>query len=235
MSPILNFYKSSIGKKWIVALTGLVLIAYVLGHLAGNLQIYLPPLWINRYATFLHSLGPILWIIRFFLIGCFVLHIVTTIFLAAQNRAARPQKYETPVRIQATTASRTMILTGLIVLSFVIYHLLHFTVRNTDARFHVRSTEHPQGMLADEYDVHTMVILGFQDKLSASFYLLGVFLLCLHLSHGFSSVLQTLGLNSPKLTAGLMTGGKLLAWVIFAGYASIPLSVWLKFLTITPH
>lgn len=234
MSPILNFYKSSIGKKWIVALTGLVLIAYVLGHLAGNLQIYLPPLWINRYAEGLHSMGPLLWVVRAFLLLVFVTHIVTTILLAKQNRVARPQKYDQPVRIQASTASRTMVISGLIVLSFVVFHLLHFTARTTDPRFAPHSAEHPQGLLKGEYDVHTMVILGFQDKLAASFYLLGLFLLCMHLSHGFSSVLQTLGLNSPKLTAGLITGGRLLAWAIFAGYASIPLSVWLNILKIQP-
>lgn len=232
MNPIISFYKSSIGKKWIVALTGLVLIAYVLGHLAGNLQIFLPPLWINRYAHFLHSLGPILWIIRFFLLGCFVLHIVTTILLAAQNRAARPEKYNMPVRIQASAASRAMVASGTIVLVFVIYHLLHLTARVTDPRFEVRSAQHPMGILQDEYDVHTMVILAFQNKAVAGFYLLGVFLLCLHLSHGFSSVLQTLGLNSPKLTSALIHGGRFLAWAIFAGYASIPLAVWLQILKI---
>ena len=121
-----------------------------------------------------------------------------------------------------------MVVSGLIVLSFVVYHLLHFTARTTDPRFQAK----PAGLLADEYDVHTMVILGFQDKLAASFYLLGIFLLCMHLSHGFSSVLQTLGLNSPKLTTNLATAGRLLAWAIFAGYASIPLAVWLNILKI---
>lgn len=234
MNQVINFYKSSIGKKWIVALTGLVLIAYVLGHLAGNLQIFLPPFWINRYAQSLHSLGPILWIIRFFLLGCFALHIITTILLAAQNRAARPEKYKIPVRIQASSASRAMIASGIIVLVFVIYHLLHLTARATDPRFHVQSAEHPMGLLHDEYDVHTMVILAFQNKAVAGFYLLGVFLLCLHLSHGFSSVLQTLGLNSPKLASNLVSGGRFLAWAIFAGYASIPLAVWLHILKIHP-
>ena len=223
------FLKSSIGRKWVVALTGLVLIAYVLGHLIGNLQIFLDPSRINRYAKFLHSLGPALWAIRAFLLACFVAHIATTITLAVENRAARPEKYATAVRVQATAASRTMVLSGLIVLSFVIYHLLHFTARKTDARFKPVAEG---GLLRGEYDVHTMVILAFQHPLVAGFYLLGVFLLCLHLSHGFSSVLQTLGLNSSKTFALIETGGRCLAWAIFAGYASIPAAVWLGFLKI---
>ena len=90
------FLKSSIGRKWVVALTGLVLIAYVLGHLIGNLQIFLDPSRINHYAKFLHSLGPALWAIRAFLLACFAAHIATTITLAVENRAARPENTPRP-------------------------------------------------------------------------------------------------------------------------------------------
>src|SRR5271154_5192712 len=95
MNTVVRCCQSSIGKKWIVALTGLVLIAYVLGHLAGNLQIFLPNKGrINAYGAFLHSLGPMLWAIRAFLLACFIVHIVTTIQLAIENRRARPERYE---------------------------------------------------------------------------------------------------------------------------------------------
>src|SRR5437773_2091739 len=128
MSPLRQFYASSIGKKWIVALSGLVLIAYVIGHLIGNLQIFLPDKsQINNYGKFLHSLGPGLWAIRIFLLFCFVLHIATTILLVIENRRARPDRYFSTRRVQASISGRTMAISGLIVLCFVVYHVLHFT------------------------------------------------------------------------------------------------------------
>ena len=231
MNVFLRFYQSSIGKKWIVALTGLVLIGYVVGHLVGNLQIFGPPEKINGYATFLHSLGGLLWVVRIGLLVCFILHIVTTIQLVIENRAARPQPYVRKATVQARFAARTMALSGLVVLSFIVYHLLHFTVRNTDARF--KTVEHG-GLLRGEFDVHTMIILSFQHPFVSGVYLLSVFLLCLHLSHGFSSLLQTLGLNSKGLMAGITRWGTVLAWLIFAGYAAIPVAVLAGFLKIRP-
>jgi succinate dehydrogenase / fumarate reductase cytochrome b subunit len=215
------FYKSSIGKKWVVALTGLVLVGYVFGHLAGNLQVFLPPEQINNYAEFLHSHGGLLWVVRAFLIACFVLHIFTTIKLVIENRAARPEKYKMKRTVQATIAARTMTLSGLIVLSFVIFHLLHFTARTTDSRFKPK----PEGLLNGEYDVHSMMILGFQNPWVSGFYLLSVFLVCLHLSHGLSSLLQTFGINSKGLADSIKFWGQVIAWLVFVGYASIPVAV----------
>lgn len=221
MSFILNFYKSSIGKKWVVALTGLVLIGYVIGHLIGNLQIYMAPEQINWYAERLHSMGPLLYLVRAFLLVCFVVHIVTTIKLAVENRMARSQKYAVNTTVQATAASKTMVLSGLILLCFVVFHLLHFTTRSTDSRFKLISEG---GMLHGEYDAHTMVILAFQNPLVSGFYIVGMFLLCTHLSHGFQSFVQTLGLTSRKWVCTLTIGSRALAWLIFAGYVSIPVS-----------
>src|SRR5689334_23753910 len=95
-NPWVAFYQSSIGKKWVVALTGVVLIIYVLGHLAGNLQIFIGQNRINNYAEFLHKLGPMLWVIRAILLACFIVHIVATVQLTAQNREAKPRKYALP-------------------------------------------------------------------------------------------------------------------------------------------
>lgn len=226
MSLIANFIKSSIGRKWIVALTGLVLIAYVLGHLAGNLQIFWSPERINSYAVFLHSLGPILWAIRLFLLAVFVIHIYFTIQLALENRKARSQKYLEQVPQRSTTASRTMAISGLIVLCFVIYHLLHFTVQVDSAIIQKDAEGHT--------NVYNMVILGFQNPFASIFYLLGLFLLCMHLSHGFSSFVQTLGLNSRATASALSIGGVVLAWAVFAGYASIPIAVLFRFLQVQP-
>ncbi len=220
-NPLIAFYQSSIGKKYIVAVTALVLILYVLGHLLGNLQIYLGPDKINRYAEFLHQLGPILWVVRVFLIVAFVTHIVATIQLARENRRAKPQKYAVASYQRSTRASRTMIVSGLIVLCFVIYHLLQFTLLVTDPEF--RQLHDSLG----RHDVYRMLILGFRHPLVSLFYVVGLFLLTSHLSHGFASVMQTLGINNRKIANFVSIGGQALAWVIFAGYVSIPLTILL--------
>ena len=218
-NPLIAFYQSSIGKKYVVAVTALLLILYVLGHLVGNLQIYLGPDRINAYAKFLHDLGPILWVIRVFLLAAFVIHIAATIQLAQENRLAKPQKYAVAGYQRSTMASRTMIVSGLIVLCFVIYHILQFTLQVTDPEF--REVHDSIG----RHDVYRMLILGFRHPLVSLFYVIALFLLTTHLSHGFASVVQTLGINNRKIANFVSTGGQILAWVVFAGYISIPVTI----------
>ena len=218
-NPLIAFYQSSIGKKLIVAVTALVLILYVLGHLLGNLQIYIGQDRINTYAKFLHDLGPILWVIRVFLLAAFVTHIVATIQLAQENRLARPQKYAVAHYERSTIASRTMLVSGLIVLCFVIYHILQFTLLVTDPRYHELHDS------SGRHDVYRMLILGFSHPLVSLFYVVALFLLTAHLSHGFASVVQTLGINNRKLTNFVSIGGQTLAWLIFAAYVSIPFAI----------
>jgi succinate dehydrogenase / fumarate reductase, cytochrome b subunit len=220
-NPLVAFYQSSIGKKWVVALTAVVLILYVLGHLAGNLQIYLGQNRINNYAVFLHNLGPLLWLIRLFLLACFVIHIVATIQLTIQNRQAKPQKYAVPGYQASTPASRTMIVSGLIVLCFVIYHLLQFTLEATHPGY-----RHLHDSLG-RHDVYRMMIIAFRHPFISLFYALGLFLLCAHLSHGFGSASQTMGINNRKIARVISTGGVTLAWLIFLGYVSIPVTILL--------
>ena len=220
---------SSIGKKWIVALTGLVLVAYVLGHLAGNLQIFLPnKARINAYGAFLHGLGPLLWAIRAFLLACLVIHIVTTIQLAIENRRARPDRDEGARYRKATWEGRSMVMSGLIVLCFVIFHILHFTTNTIRPDFANLRETLPDG--TERHDVFRMVVLGFQQPAASCFYILGMILLCMHLSHGFGSVVQTLGLNSSRLEPVLVNGGRLLAVIICLGYIAIPIAVMTGFL-----
>ena len=229
MSAAVRFYQSSIGKKWIVALTGIVLVAYVLGHLAGNLQIFLPDKTrINQYGAFLHSLGAGLWIIRIFLIACFVVHIWTTIQLAMENRRARPVRYAVSHPQKASAAGRSMTYSGLIVLCFVIFHILHFTTHTIRPDFANLREVMPNGV--ERHDVFKMVVLGFQNPAASIFYIIGMILLCMHLSHGFGSLLQTLGLNTSRLAPYLINGGRVLAVVICIGYISIPIAVMTGFL-----
>lgn len=222
MTALSSFFRSSVGKKFIVAITGVVLIAFVVGHLLGNLQIFLGPEWVNSYAEKLRELGPLLWVIRIFLLVNVLLHIFYTISLALENRRARPEKYKQQEHVKATFASRSMALSGLVLLAFIIYHIAHFTVRVTDPRFLLLKADP-----LNRYDVYSMMVYGFQNIYVSAFYIIGMFLLALHLSHGTSSFFQSLGLNDQKLTPRLATLGRIFAWLIFVGYTSIPIAVLL--------
>src|SRR5260370_36053135 len=186
----------------IVAVTGIILILFVIGHLLGNLQIFIGPDWINGYSQPLLDLGPLLWAIRLFLLAAVIIHIWVTIHLAIENRRARPEAYVDRHYVKADFASRHMLLSGLIVLAFIIYHLAHFTVRVTDRRFALLKMD-PLG----HYDVYSMMVYGFQNPYVSAFYVLGLFLLALHLSHVSSSFFQSLGLYNKKLTPRVVFWG----------------------------
>ena len=217
--PLVAFFQSSIGKKIVVALTGIILIAYVIFHLLGNLLIYLGQDVLNAYAKLLFDTGPLLWFVRIVLFTAFVTHIVATIQLAQQNRQAKPQKYAVPGYQVSMPVSRTMLISGLIVLCFVVYHLLHFTFQVTNPTY--RDLRDAVG----RPDVYRMEVLSFQQPWISFFYATGLFLLTAHLSHGFSSVTQTLGINNRKLSGLISAGGQTLAWLVFAGYMSIPATI----------
>lgn len=223
---IASFWNSSIGKKILVALTGIVLLLFLPGHLAGNLLVFAGPDAMNGYAIWLHELGhgTAIWFARLGLLAAFVVHILLTVQLTLANRAARPE-YAYPSTVQASRSSRLMIWSGLTIFAFVIYHLLHYTARavqNFDGPAY-RTTLHGE----EVFNVHKMVIDGFSVPLVSLFYIIAISLLCSHLSHGVASVFQTLGLRSRK-TAGLI---KALGWTyalaIWAGFLSIPVAIWL--------
>ncbi len=218
------FYRTSVGKKVIVAVSGLVLISFVVGHLLGNLQIFLGPDWINSYAEHLRALGPLLWVIRVFLLLSFIVHIYVSIRLAIDNRRARPEAYVKKDYVKATFASRYMWLSGLVVLAFLLYHLAHFTVRVADPRFALLKADP-----LNRYDVYSMMVYGFQNVVVSAFYVLAMFLLMLHLTHGASSFFQSVGLNNKRLTPRFALAGRIFAWLIFIGYTSIPVAVLLGF------
>src|ERR1700716_2307332 len=204
----------------IVVVAGVLLIAFVIGHLLGNLQIFLGPDWINAYSEHLRALGPLLWAIRIFLLVTVIVHIYVTIRLAIANRRARPQSYRDKENVKATFASRHMVISGLIVLMFIAYHLAHFTFRKTDPRFALLKLDP-----LNRYDVYSMMVYGFQNYVVSAFYVIGLFLFTLHLTHGASSFLQSLGLNNKKLNPRLAFAGRVFAWLLFAGYTSIPVAV----------
>jgi len=215
---------SSIGRKWIVAITGVVLVLFVCGHLLGNLSIFLGPDAINTYAKFLQGLGEILWVIRIGLLTCVVLHITFTILLWMENRAATPQKYAVSNTLKTTVYARHMRLSGLVVLAFVVFHLAEFTLQAFNPEFKEFHDE------LGRHDVYRMVIAGFSNFWISGFYIIAIGLLAMHLNHGIASLFQTLGLTTAKMRPLFEKGGAIIAWGIFIGYISIPLSVLLGIL-----
>jgi succinate dehydrogenase / fumarate reductase cytochrome b subunit len=214
-----QYVSTSTGKKFLMALSGAALVGFVIAHLAGNLQIFEGQEAINRYALFLRSLGELLWVARIGLILAVMVHIWTSIALTRENWAARPIGYATKHYIRATAASRSMIWSGLVVLGFIVYHLLHFTFLKV----------HPQyAQLMDakgRHDVYSMMVLSFQQPLISAVYIVCVFLLCLHLSHGIQSMFQSLGFNTLKTRPALERWSAWVAWLIFLGYTAIPSGV----------
>ena len=235
MNSVGNFVRSSIGKKFMMAVTGAALIAFITGHLVGNLQIFASPDKINGYAHFLQSLGPVLWVERLVLLACAIIHVWIAVQLTIENQRARPEKYDFGHTIRATLASRTMRWTGAIVGAFIAYHLAQFTVGCADARdFKAALPEYV--MHADFHllgipvvardlpvpDVYSMVFLGFSHPLVSLFYVVAVGLLSFHLVHGAESMFQTLGWNSGPW-AGLLKKIVVLYCVLyFLGNLAIP-------------
>jgi succinate dehydrogenase / fumarate reductase cytochrome b subunit len=223
-SPASTWLFSSIGKKTVVAATGVALVLFVIGHLLGNLTFFFGPAVMNGYAVHLHDLGPLLWLARIGILAAVTAHIFFTMLIWKENDAARPAKYVHRSRVQSTIFARTMRLTGLIVFAFVVFHLAHFTWMLVDPGY--RSYEatvdgHPA------HDVYRMVVAGFSHPLISAFYILSLGLLASHLSHGIASLFQTLGLSNQQLRPRFERAGKLISWTIFAGFASLPIAVLL--------
>jgi succinate dehydrogenase cytochrome b subunit len=210
-------YRSSLGRKYIMAITGLLLFLFVIVHMAGNLQVYLGPEPMNHYAELLKSKPSLLWAFRGGLFIIAVLHIISALQLAAENRAARPQSYEKGKPL-ATLASRTILVSGLIVFAFIVYHLMHFTLGVTNPEF----MDLHDG---NRHDVYRMVIEGFRNPYVSSFYIVSMGLLCLHLSHGVSSLFQSLGIRRKTTLAAFNRFAQISAIVIFVGNCSIPISI----------
>ncbi len=213
----------SLVKKYLMAASGLVLVGFVLGHMLGNLQIFAgSPGPINRYANFLHSLGELLWLVRIGLLVAVVVHIWMAVLLTIENRRARGPGYAQKATVQATYASRTMIWSGFIILAFILFHLAQYTLELTNPMFNsLEYVENGKRL----HDVYAMVLIGFSDITVVAFYVVAIGLLCLHLSHGVSSMFQSLGVRNEKWRGWLNHAALAYGLVIFAGFISVPLAV----------
>ena len=227
MNFFMKIWHSSLGKKYIMGISGFMLVFFIFTHLMGNLQLFVGPYWINTYGQFLHERHEILWPARIVLLTMVVLHIWSAGKLRAENRAARPVGYAgNPAPFVASYASRTLMMSGLIIAAFVIFHLLHYAL----AVRAVNLTGIDFSALRDSEgrpDLYLMLLLGFSKWPISVFYIIAVGLLSLHLSHGMRAMFQSVGW---KWTFGGVSKlpDKIARWtalVIFILYASIPTAV----------
>ena len=231
MKVIANIFGSSLGRKYIMAVSGGVLFLFVVGHLVGNLQVFLGPEAINRYGHFLQSNLELVWPARIALLLMLVLHVWAAIRVSRENQAARPVAYAEYQPIGSSYASRTMLMSGLIIFAFVIYHLLHYTVMVQAVNLTGQDfTAKPAFFDAEgRHDIFKMLVVGFRNPWVSGFYVLGMALLCLHLSHGVSSMFQSLGLKNKVYGPCLDRAARAAAAAIFVGYSSIPVAILLGF------
>ena len=209
----IRFYQASIGKKAVMAVTGVVLFGYLVGHLAGNLQVYLGAEQMDKYAAFLHSMPLLLWGVRALLVACVLLHITASLQLQKLKLDARPTGYVKKQAIESSLASRSMIWSGAMIAAFVVYHILDLTTGATGAaQFR-------------ELRAYENLVYSFRRLPVSAFYIVGMILLGMHLYHGLWSIFQTVGFSHPRYTPMIK---RLAAWVAIlmaAGFISIPVAV----------
>ncbi len=222
----LGFSKASVGKKVLMAITGISVIGFLTAHLIGNLQLFVGQDQLNSYAETLQNMVAAKWMFRSVILILFAIHIWKGIVLWLENRKARPVSYMKDVTLEASVASRTMFWTGALILSFVVYHLLHFTMITTNPEYANLPLDNGR------FDVYSMVILGFQNYTISAVYFIALSLMAFHLSHAISSVFQTFGLTKPTILPKLKIVSNLIALIFFIGYVSMPIAVLLNIISL---
>lgn len=222
-----NHYKKhlpSIVKKFLMAATGAILTLFVLVHMAGNLQLFMGPDAINEYAHKLQNLPfGLLWINRILLLTATIVHVWMAILLTKENRIARQGGVQITKTVQATLSSKTMGISGSIILIFIVFHILHFTTRTIYPQF--QSEAYYTSLDGEQvYNVYKMMVDGFAITWVSLFYIIAMGLLCMHLSHGVSSMFQSLGLRNKKWRPRFHIFARLYAWIVFLGFIAIPVA-----------
>jgi len=212
LTRVARFYESTIGKKAIMAVTGLILFGYLIAHMLGNLQIFLGPAVINHYAETLHRNTLLLWTARTILLISVVLHIWASIQLSVIKNEARPVGYVKRANVGSSWASRTMMLSGPIIAAFVIFHLLHLTTGTIHRHF---------------VELHPFenLVTGFLVVPFALIYIAAMVFIGFHLSHGIWSMFQSMGLSHPRYTPAIKKFASIFSWILTAGFISVPLAV----------
>jgi succinate dehydrogenase / fumarate reductase cytochrome b subunit len=212
----MRLFSDSIGRKVLMAVTGLLMVLFVVGHLLGNLTIFAGPNGINAYAQHLHDLAPVVWGTRIVMGIAVLVHLYLSITITLENSAAKPDKYAVMDQRRATFMSRNMIWTGVIIGAFITYHLFHFTIG-----------VHPPPDALGRNDVFGMVVAALGQAATAAVYLVAMISLFLHLSHGIQSVFQTLGLANAMLLPRYGTTGKVLSSLFLIGFGAIPVLIFI--------
>lgn len=219
MSRVMTLYRTSVGKKVLMAISGLILFGFIVGHMLGNLKVFQGQEAMDAYALFLREVGyplvpeyGLLWVVRLFLLAALLVHVQAAVSLWLRSRQARGQGYRKEDSQVFSYASRTMRWGGVIVLAFVVYHLLHLTT----------GTVHPEFEYGSAY---ANLVIGFRSPLVVAFYLLAVGALCIHLYHGLWSVFTTLGSQNRRIERVRRPLALGIAWALFIGYAVVPLAV----------
>jgi succinate dehydrogenase / fumarate reductase cytochrome b subunit len=214
MSRLRLLWDSSVGKKVIMAVTGLIWVAYLITHVLANLLVFQGPSKINAYSAFLHGTGGALWAARLVLIAALVLHVIAAVQLAARSKEARPVGYMAGREPQVSTlAARSIRWGGALILVFLVYHILHFTV----------GTAHPEFVEGDSY--HN-VATGFRNLIVVVLYLIAMAAVGLHLYHGVWSSGRSLGMSPPSPHPLRRTVAVVLALLIWLGFSVIPIAVY---------
>lgn len=211
-----RFYQATIGKKAVMAVTGVILFGFIIGHLVGNLQVFAGRETLNAYGQFLHhSTHGLIWVFRLVLLVSVIAHIVASIQLTVTKMEARPIGYVKTNYSHSSYASRTMMWSGPIIAAFVIFHLMDLTWGTVNPAF-------------VEGNVYENLVASFSRWPVSIAYIFALTLLCTHLYHGIYSMFQSLGLSHPKYTPGIQRFAKVAAFLIWAGYVSIPVAVLAK-------
>jgi len=216
------FWSTAIGKKVVMAITGVIMIGFLILHVLGNLKVFAGPDQMNAYAKFLRIVGEpelgygdALWIVRIVLLTSVILHITAAVQLTRMSWAARPINYSDRRNVETTFAARTMRVGGAIILIFIVFHILHFTLG---------AVGFAPGQFR-ELQVYQNVVAGFSVWPVAVFYIIAMAALCFHLDHGIWSMLQTLGWSTTHNAARLRLISRIVAVLIFLGFISVPLGV----------
>jgi len=218
--PDMRWYTTSLGKKFIMGITGLLMVVFVLAHMLGNLSTFGGANGLNAYAEHLRVFPPGLWAFRGLMALAFVVHIITGVLLYLENRAARPVPYANKKNDRTTFSALTMVWTGALLGVFVIYHLLQFTLHAFNSEW---------GQLVDaqgRFDVFAMVSAGLGNPLVSLLYVGAVVVLLFHLLHGIQSFFQSLGLTNENTFCSINLGGKFVAFVLAVGFVLIPLTIF---------
>lgn len=215
---------NTVGRKILMAVSGLFMLLFVVVHLLGNSSIFLGPGALNTYAEKLHSLGPLVWAFRGFMLAMLGLHVVFGVLLTLENWAANPKKYAVNRKVRANFSGETMIWTGALLFSFLVYHLLQFTLRVTPDILPAAVANRPG-------DVYTMVVSSFRHTAISLIYVGAMVVLFLHLKHGIQSFLQSLGMSNDKTLPQFTIAGTVLSALFLLGYSAIPVLILVGFLT----